>query len=208
MLLPSANSYSNSVKTILPGKGSALTKSSNGLIRTIAITLNPATRVFQWSRFYLGTPSFRETTIAHVYFVLPIYQRKSTLNIHWKDWCWSLKLQYFGHLMWRADSLEKILMLVKIEGKKRRGWQKLRWLTSPSQWTWIWGNSGRPWRIGKPGVLQSMGSQSCTGLSNLTTKTCQASTVLISLPGLSHSFLTISMWCIFNDYPHCIDEET
>ena len=39
-----------------------------------------------------------------------------------------LKLQYFGHLMQRTDSLEKILMLGKIEGRKRRGWQKMRWL--------------------------------------------------------------------------------
>ena len=39
-----------------------------------------------------------------------------------------LKLQYFGHLMWRADSLEKTLMLGKIEGGKRRGWQRMRWL--------------------------------------------------------------------------------
>ena len=39
-----------------------------------------------------------------------------------------LKLQYFGHLMQRADSLEKTLMLGKIEGRKRRGWQKMRWL--------------------------------------------------------------------------------
>ena len=39
-----------------------------------------------------------------------------------------LKLQYFGHQMWRADSLEKALMLGKIEGRKRRGWQKMRWL--------------------------------------------------------------------------------
>ena len=39
-----------------------------------------------------------------------------------------LKLQYFGHLMWRADSLEKILMLGKIEGRRRRGWQRMRWL--------------------------------------------------------------------------------
>ena len=38
-----------------------------------------------------------------------------------------LKLQYFGHLMWRTDSLEKTLMLGKIEGR-RRGWQKMRWL--------------------------------------------------------------------------------
>ena len=39
-----------------------------------------------------------------------------------------LKLQYFGHLMWRADSFEKTLMLGKIEGKKRRGQQRMRWL--------------------------------------------------------------------------------
>ena len=54
-----------------------------------------------------------------------------------------LKLQYFGHLMWRYDSLEKTLMLGKIEGK-RRGQQRMRWsLVWPPWWTWIWANSGR-----------------------------------------------------------------
>ena len=47
------------------------------------------------------------------------------LNIHWKL---KLKLQYFGHLMRRADSLEKTLMLGKIEGRRRRGRQRMRWL--------------------------------------------------------------------------------
>ena len=41
-----------------------------------------------------------------------------------------LKLQYFGHLMQRANSLERTLMLGKIEGKRRRGWQGMRWLDS------------------------------------------------------------------------------
>ena len=41
-----------------------------------------------------------------------------------------LRLQYFGHLMRRADSLEKTLLLGKIEGKRRRGWQRMRWLDS------------------------------------------------------------------------------
>ena len=41
-----------------------------------------------------------------------------------------LKLQYFGHLMWRTDSLEKTLMLGKIEGRRRWGWQRRRWLDS------------------------------------------------------------------------------
>ena len=39
-----------------------------------------------------------------------------------------LKLQYFGHLMWRTDSLEKTLMLGKVEDRRRRGWQRMRWL--------------------------------------------------------------------------------
>ena len=39
-----------------------------------------------------------------------------------------LKFQYFGHVMWRADSFEKTLMLGKIEGRRRRGWQRIRWL--------------------------------------------------------------------------------
>ena len=39
-----------------------------------------------------------------------------------------LKLQYFGHLMWRADSLEKTMMLGKIDGRRKRGWQRMRWL--------------------------------------------------------------------------------
>ena len=50
-----------------------------------------------------------------------------------------LKLQYFGHLMWRTDSLEKTLMLGKIEGKMKgsiSGWDG--WMASPTQWTWVW----------------------------------------------------------------------
>ena len=71
-----------------------------------------------------------------------------------------LKLQYFGHLMQRTDSFEKTLMLGKIEGRRRRGWQRMdEWTTSPTRLTWVWANSGSWWWTGKPGVLQSMGSQ-------------------------------------------------
>ena len=46
-----------------------------------------------------------------------------------------LKLQYFGHLMWRTDSFEKTLMLGKIEGRRRRGWQRTDgWMVLPTQW--------------------------------------------------------------------------
>ena len=74
-----------------------------------------------------------------------------------------LKLQYFGYLMQRTDSLEKILMLGKIVG---RGWDG--WMASLSRWTWVWASSGSWWWTGKPGVLQSTGSQSRTRLSNWT----------------------------------------
>ena len=53
---------------------------------------------------------------------------QSWIFIHWKDWCLKLKLQYFGHLMQRADSFEKTLLLGKIEGRRRRGQQRMRWL--------------------------------------------------------------------------------
>ena len=54
-----------------------------------------------------------------------------------------LKLQYCGNLMQRADSLEKILIMEKIEGR-RSGWQKMKWLmTSLTQWTWVWADYER-----------------------------------------------------------------
>ena len=66
----------------------------------------------------------------------------------------TLKLQHFGHLMQRADSLEKTLMLGNIEGRRKRGdrgWDG--WMASPSLWTWVWISSGSWWGTGKPGVL-------------------------------------------------------
>ena len=71
-----------------------------------------------------------------------------------------LKLQYFGHLMQRADSFENTPMLGKIEGRRRRGWQRWDgWMASLTQWTWVWVNSGSWWWTGRPGMLQSMGLQ-------------------------------------------------
>ena len=71
-----------------------------------------------------------------------------------------LKLQSFGYLMRRADSLEKTLMLGKNGGGRRRddrGWDG--WMASLTQRTWAWVSSGSWWRTGKPGELQSMGLQ-------------------------------------------------
>ena len=71
-----------------------------------------------------------------------------------------LKLLYFGHLMHRADSLEKTLMLEKTEAGgegDNRGWDG--WMASPTQWTWVRASSRSWWWTGKPDVTQSMGSQ-------------------------------------------------
>ena len=72
-----------------------------------------------------------------------------------------LKLQYFGHLMWRADWLEKTPVLGKIGGKRKRGnkWEWDGWMASPTWWTWVWASSSSSWWTGKPGVLQFMGLQ-------------------------------------------------
>ena len=75
-----------------------------------------------------------------------------------------LGLKYFGHVMRRANSLEKILMLERLraggEGGNR-GWNG--WMASSTQWIWVWADSGRQ---GKPSVLQSMKLQSRAWLSN------------------------------------------
>ena len=72
-----------------------------------------------------------------------------------------LKLQYFGHLMQRADSFEKTLiwkerLMGRGEGDNR-GWYG--WMASPIQWSWVWVNSGSWWWTGRPGMLQYMGLQ-------------------------------------------------
>ena len=69
---------------------------------------------------------------------------------------WRLKLQSFGHLMWRSDSLEKTLMLGKIEGRRRRGnrgWDG--WNTSPTQWAWVWANTERSFLFIIPWLVKS-----------------------------------------------------
>ena len=86
--------------------------------------------------------------------------RRSVLSVHLKHWCWS----------WNSNTL--VTWLEELTHKKRPWcWERLRaggevdgrgwdgWMASPTQWTWVWVNSGSWWWTGMPGVLQSMGSQ-------------------------------------------------
>ena len=88
------------------------------------------------------------------------FWRKSTLNFHWKDWYWS----------WNSNALaiwcEELTHLKRPWCWKRlkaggegddRGWDG--WMASPTRWTWVWGSSRSWWWTGRPGMLQSMGSQ-------------------------------------------------
>ena len=71
-----------------------------------------------------------------------------------------LKLQYFGHPMWRADSLEKpsCWKILKAKGERGgRGWDSC--IALLTQWTWIWANSGRWWRTEEAGMCNPLGSQ-------------------------------------------------
>ena len=71
-----------------------------------------------------------------------------------------LKLQHFGHLVWTSSSLEKSWMLGRLKARGEaddRRWDD--WTASPTKWAWVWANSRRWWRTGKPDMVQFMESQ-------------------------------------------------
>ena len=96
--------------------------------------------------------------------------RRSTLNIHWKDWCCS----------WGSNTLATWCKELT-HWKRPWCWERLRaggegddrgkdsWMASPTQWAWVWASSRKWWLTRKTGVLQSMGSQRVWHLSNWTT---------------------------------------
>ena len=82
-----------------------------------------------------------------------LFWRRLVLDVLWKEWCsLELKLQYFGHLMWKVDSLEMTLMLGWMGSRRRgdnKGWDG--WMASLIRWTWVWVNSGSWWWTGGQG---------------------------------------------------------
>ena len=87
-------------------------------------------------------------------------KRKSILNIHWKDWCWSWNCSTLATWCTELTHLKRPFCWERLraggEGDDR-GWDG--WMVSLTQRTWVWVNSGSWWWTGRPGVLHSMGSQ-------------------------------------------------
>ena len=87
-------------------------------------------------------------------------KRKSVLNIHWKDWCWSWSSNTLATWWEELTHLKRPWCWERLkaggEGNDR-GWDG--WMVSPTQWTWVWAGSGSWGWTGSPGLLQSMGLQ-------------------------------------------------
>ena len=87
-------------------------------------------------------------------------QRKSVLNIHWKDWCWSWNSNSLGTWCKELTHWKRLWCWERLgaggEGDDR-GWDG--WRASLTQWTWVWLNSGSSCWTGRPGMLWFMGSQ-------------------------------------------------
>ena len=85
--------------------------------------------------------------------------KKSTLNIHWKDCCWSWSSNTLATWCKEPNSPEKTQCQGRVRARGERGNREDGGMASLTQWTCVWANSRREWKTGKPGVLQSIGSQ-------------------------------------------------
>ena len=104
-----------------------------------------------WRRFLRGPWTKRRSNQSILKEISPEYSLGGLML--------KLKLQYFGHVMWRTDSFEKTWCWKSLKAGGEgddRGWDS--WMASLTPWTWVWVNSRSWWWTGRPGVLQSMGS--------------------------------------------------
>ena len=92
--------------------------------RILEWVVNPFFRDSSWPRGWTWVFSSSLSLSIYIY----MYKWLTYISYILEGWMLKLKLQYFGHLMRRTDSLEKTLMLRKIKGRRRRGWQRMRWL--------------------------------------------------------------------------------
>ena len=109
--------------------------------------------LWYWRRLFRGPWTARRSNQSILKEISPEYSLEGSML--------KLKLQYSGHLMWTTNSLEKTLVLGKIEGRRKTGWwQRIKWLDGITDvMAWVWVGSGSWWWTAKPGILQSMGLQ-------------------------------------------------
>ena len=83
---------------------------------------------------------------------------RSVLGVHWKDWCWSWRSNILSTWCKELTHLKRCWERLRAGGEgDDRGWDG--WTASPTQWTWIWVNSGSWWLTERPGLLRFMGLQ-------------------------------------------------
>jgi len=86
--------------------------------------------------------------------------KEINLNIHWKDWCWSWNSNTLATWCKELTHWKRPWCWARLKAGgegDNRGWDG--WMASLTPWTWVWASSGSWWWTGRPGVLQSMGSQ-------------------------------------------------
>ena len=127
-----------------------MTTDESWIIKKVEPGRADAFELWYWKRVLRVLWTARRSTQSIIKEINPEYSLEGLMR----------KLQYFGHLMWRASILEKTLMLGKSEGRRRRGWQSTRQLDGiTNSMDMSLSSSGRWWRTGNPGVLLSMRSQ-------------------------------------------------
>ena len=92
--------------------------------------------------------------------IQPVHPKGDQSWVHWKDWCWSWNSNTLATWFQELTHLKRPWCWERLKAGEEgddRGWDS--WMALPTQWTWVWVSSGSWWWTGKPGVLQSMGSQ-------------------------------------------------
>ena len=92
--------------------------------------------------------------------IQPVHPRRSVLGVHWEDWCWSWNSNTLAIWCKELTYLKSPWCWERLKvGGEGDNWGWDGWMASPTQWTWVWVNSGSWWWTGRPSVLQSMGPQ-------------------------------------------------